>query len=516
MGEVIPGADRRPLTTFNYVSYGAPAAPLALAGLPLAVYLPVIYADSDGFGLSLATVGLLIGLSRFTDVFTDPLIGYLSDKWKTRWGRRKPWVLVGTPIFALGMWFMFIPPFEFSDITVFGATFSNGYLWLVAMLTLFFVGSTIKDLPFSAWGAELSSNYNERTLIMSWKEGFSVAGSLVSSFIPLAVLFFGQVKPSDAVYILVLGMCIAMPILNLNCLLGVPEWRVVERKKRIGLIEGLKVVVKNKPYVILVVVFAFGAIGSAMTNSLSLFFVKHVMLVGELYGAYLAPYFVCQVAAIPLWFKLSRRIGKHKATMWAVGWYALWSSFIPLILVAPSEWFAVFEVQKYIGFTTTEFQTTASTYLGGVETGKLPVYLVVMCLKGSAIGALSALPFAMCADVIDIDTAETGQRRAGAYMAIWSMVKKGAYALGTMIGLMLVVYWGFDSLAAPRETTNTEFSLLMLACTYSVLPAIFKFVGMPLLWIYPLTEEKLREVQADIRTRHGIGGAEGLETMPAR
>ncbi len=409
-----------------------------------------------------------------------------------------------------------MPPFEFSDVTMFGATFSNGYLWLVATLTLFFIGSTIKDLPFSAWGAELSSNYNERSLIMSWKEGFSVAGSLVSSFIPLAVLFYGQVKPSDAVYILVLGMCIAMPILNLNCLIGVPEWRVVERKERIGLIEGLKVVAKNKPYVILVVVFAFGAIGSAMTNSLSLFFVKHVMLVGELYGAYLAPYFVCQIAAIPLWFKLSRRIGKHKATMWAVGWYALWSSFIPLILIAPSEWFTIFEVQKYIGFTTAEFQAEAEPYLEGVDTGKLPVYLVVMCLKGSAIGALSALPFAMCADVIDIDTAQTGQRRAGAYMSIWSMVKKGSYALGTMIGLVLVVYWGFDSLAEPRESANSEFSLLMLACTYSVLPAIFKFVGMPLLWIYPLTEERLREIQAEIQMKHGIGNAEGLAKMPTR
>ena len=258
---------------------------------------------------------------------------------------------------------------------------------------------------------------------------------------------------------------------------------------------------------ILVIVFAFGVIGSAMTNSLSLFFVKHVMLVGELYGAYLAPYFVCQVAAIPLWFKLSRRIGKHKATMWAVGWYALWSSFIPLVLIAPSDWFTVFEAQRYPGPFTDGFQDTANDYLEGVDAGKLPVYLVVMCLKGSAIGALSALPFAMCADVIDIDTAQTGQRRAGAYMAIWSMVKKGAYALGTMIGLTLVVYWGFDSLTEPRGTTNSEFSLLMLACTYSVIPALFKFVGMPLLWIYPLTEEKLQEVQAEIRMRHEVAGA---------
>ena len=504
---VSPGTDRRPLTKFTLASYGAPAAPLALAGLPMAVYLPVIYADSDGFGLSLAVVGLLIGLSRISDVVTDPLIGYWSDRWKTRWGRRKPWVLIGTPIFALGMWFLFIPPFEFSDITVFGATFSNGYVWLFAMLTLFYIGSTVKDLPFSAWGAELSNDYHERSLIMSWKEALGVFGSLVSSFIPLVILFFGLVKATDAVYVLVLVMCIAMPIVNLNCLIVVPEWRVVEGEKRIKLIDGLKIVVKNKPYVILVIVFALGAIGSAMTNSLSLFFVKHVMQVGELYGAYLAPYFVCQIAAIPLWFKLSRRVGKHKAIMWAVGWYALWSSFIPLVMIAPGDWFTVFEAQKYIGFLSADFQTTAMTYLDGVDSGKLPVYLIVMCLKGSAIGALSALPFSMCADVIDVDTVETGMRRAGAYMAIWSMVKKGAYALGIMIGLALVVYWGFDALAEPRASTNTEFSLLMLACTYSVIPALFKFISMPLLWIYPLTEAKLQEVQTEIRRRHEVVGA---------
>ena len=505
-----PTSDRRPLTKFTLASYGAPAAPLALAGLPMAVYLPVIYADSDGFGLSLAMVGLLIGLSRISDVVTDPLIGYLSDKWKTRWGRRKPWVLVGTPIFALGMWLLFMPPFEFSDITVFGATFSNGYIWLFAMLTLFYIGSTIKDLPFSAWGAELSDKYHERTLIMSWKEGLGTFGSLVSAFIPLVILFFGLVKPTDAVFWLVLVMCIAMPIVNINCLMVVPEWRVVERPRRIGVLEGLKIVVKNKPYMILVIVFALGAIGSAMTNSLSLFFVKHVIKVGELYGAYLAPYFVCQIAAIPLWFKLSRRVGKHMAIMWAIGWYSLWSLFIPLVMVAPSEWFAIFEPMRHIGFLTADFQNTATTYLDGVDSGKLPVYLVVMCLKGSAIGALSAIPFAMCADVVDVDTVETGQRRAGAYMAIWSMVRKGAYALGTTIGLALVVYWGFDSLAEPRETTNTEFSLLMMACTYSVIPALIKFASMPLLWIYPLTEERLHEVQAEIRMKHSIGGAAGM------
>ena len=116
----------KPLSNWVMASYGAPALPLALSGLPIAVYLPVIYADPDGFGLSLAVVGVLITLSRFTDVITDPIIGYLSDKWWTRWGRRKPFVLFGTPIYALSMWALFIGPDDFGEMTFMSWTFSTG------------------------------------------------------------------------------------------------------------------------------------------------------------------------------------------------------------------------------------------------------------------------------------------------------------------------------------------------------------------------------------------------------
>ena len=506
---VTGGGGGKPLTTYSYISYGAPAAPLSLAGLPLAVYLPAIYTDSDGFGLGLTAVGAVLMLTRVIDAITDPTIGRYSDKWRTRWGRRKPWVLLGTPIFGLGMWYLFHPPFEFSDVTMLGSTFSNGYIWLFFTLVVFFVGATIKDVPYGAWGAELSTDYNERTLIMSWKEIFNVGGSMLAAFTPAIMLFFGYPTPTDAVFALALMMCITMPLINLNCLAVVPERPVVEKDKRpIRIIDGLRAAKSNKPFMMLIVVFAVGSIGSAMTNSLSFFFVKHVLVAGDLYSLYLAPYFVCQLAAIPLWFKLSRRIGKHKATMWAVGWYALWSSFIPLIAVTPAEWYTAFEITNFTGFLPATTQADAVAYFEGVETGKFLFFIVIMCLKGSSIGALSALPFAMFADVVDVDTAETGKRRAGEFMAIWSMTKKAAYALGIFIGLALVEFWGFDALADPLNTTNTAFALLMLACTYSVIPALFKFIGMPLLWKYPLTEEKLHEVQKEADAKHGIGRAE--------
>ena len=467
----------------------------------MAVYLPAVYADNEGFGLGLAFVGAVLVIARLFDGVTDPIVGFISDRWRTRWGRRKPFVLLGTPIYIFGICMLFIPPVAFTELTFLGFTFNSGYPWMLTMLVITYVGSTIKDVPYSAWGAELSTNYNERTLVTSWREGFSVTGSLIGAFTPAIIFFFGYTKPIDAVFFLSLAIAIIMPIVVANAMISVPEFRQTEHnQRRLPLTESFRYVWRNEPYRRLVIVFLFSTIGSAMTNTLSFFFVKHVLLAGDLYGFYLAPYFVSQLLAIPLWFKLSRRIGKHRATMVAIGWYALWSCFIPLIAIAPMVWFDAFQIHQILTFLPAEAYQSAVVYFEGVPTGKFLFFIIVMCLKGSAIGALSALPYAMAADVVDVDTAMTGKRQGGAYFSIWSMTRKLAYALGLFVGTSLVVFWGFDSLADPLNTTNTAFALLMLAVTYSVVPALFKFVAMPLLWNYPLTEEKVAEIQAEMKT----------------
>ena len=489
------------LNSWILASYGAPALPLAMVGLPMAVYLPAVYADSEGFGLGLAFVGAVLVLARIFDGITDPVVGFISDRWKTRWGRRKPFVLLGTPIYIFGICMLFIPPITFREISFLGFTFSSGYPWMLIMLVITYVGSTIKDVPYSAWGAELSPNYNERTLVTSWREGFSVTGSLIGAFTPAIIFFFGYAKPTDAVFFLSLAIAIIMPVVIANAMISVPEFKQQEHNQaRLRLKESFQYVWQNEPYRRLVIVFLFSTIGSAMTNTLSFFFVKHVLLAGDLYGFYLAPYFVSQLIAIPLWFKLSRHIGKHRATMAAIGWYALWSCFIPLIAIAPLVWFDAFQIHVILAFLPDAAYQSAVTYFEGIPTGKFLFFIIIMCLKGSAIGALSALPYAMAADVVDVDTTMTGKRQGGAYFSIWSMTRKLAYALGLFVGTSLVVFWGFDSLADPLNTTNTPFALLMLAMTYSVIPAVFKFVAMPLLWNYPLTEEKVAEIQEQMKS----------------
>lgn len=98
---------RKPLTHWIMAAFGAPGFPLALVGLPMAVYLPAVYAGQDGYGLSLAAVGFVLMLTRLSDVVTDPIIGFISDRTRTRWGRRKPFIFIGTPIYAAGIWFLY-------------------------------------------------------------------------------------------------------------------------------------------------------------------------------------------------------------------------------------------------------------------------------------------------------------------------------------------------------------------------------------------------------------------------
>lgn len=152
-----------------------------------------------------------------------------------------------------------------------------------------------------------------------------------------------------------------------------------------------------------------------------------------------------------------------------------------------------------LSFLPEAWHTSIVTRFEGMETGKFLLFIVIMCLKGSAIGALAALPAAMAADVIDLDTMKTGEKRAGAYFSIWSMTRKASYALGITIGTGTAVLFGFDSLADPVNSPNSPSSLLWLACLYSVIPALFKFVAMPLLWRYPLTEARLSEIQTEIQ-----------------
>ncbi|MEM9624029.1 MAG: MFS transporter, partial [Pseudomonadota bacterium] len=274
---------------------------------------------------------------------------------------------------------------------------------------------------------------------------------------------------------------VAIPVTVLAAVYFVPEAKqVVAPRRYTNFLQSLRVIRRNGPYVRLMICYTVSTLGAAITGALSYFFVKHVIQVGELYPIYLLVYYASSVAGMPVWTWLSKKISKHNAYIVALIWFAFWACWIPFI-----------------------------------PAGMFGLFLVIMCLKGSAVGALLALPAAMAADAVDIDCARTGEQRAGLYFSIWGMLKKGSLAAGTALGLAAVAFMGFDPTLDPAlggtAQGNSDSALLWLALLYSIIPALIKIVAFPFMWSYPLTEARQRRIRQRIERRQAGLGAESAQ-----
>jgi Na+/melibiose symporter-like transporter len=201
----------------------------------------------------------------------------------------------------------------------------------------------------------------------------------------------------------------------------------------------------------------------SMTATLSFFFVNAVMEQPfDRYALFILAYYLSSSMAIPIWFAISRRIGKHKTVVAGIAWLSLWSAFIPLL--GPEQFW---------------------------------LFFLIMLLKGSAVGALVFLPASMAADVVDLDTLRTGEQRTGLYFSLWGMVNKAAVALGVLLATNGVAWFGFD----PTIADNTDAAKMSVAVLYSIGPAILACVALPLLWKYPLSKQRQERMRAHIHRR---------------
>ena len=157
-------------------AYGGLATPLAMIGYPIAIWLIPFY--SEVVGIPLYIIANLLLIARFTDVITDPILGQLGDSTRTSIGRRKPWIILGVPLMMLAIYKLFIPGSEVS------------IAYFVIWMMLMYLGSTIINIPYGAWGAEISTDYHQRSRVVSGREGWTLIGLLIEcNFLFLFFIF---------------------------------------------------------------------------------------------------------------------------------------------------------------------------------------------------------------------------------------------------------------------------------------------------------------------------------------
>lgn len=443
-------ADQRPrdrMAPWPLIAYAGPALPLAALTLPVYIHLPTYYASSLGLGLGL--VGTLLLVARLWDMVTDPLVGVLSDRLGGRFGRRKPLILAGLPVTVLAAWLLLNPGEQ--------AGAAHLLIWSLVLYT----GWTMMILPLNALGAELSTDYHERSRIAAIREGFIVLGTLLALSLPLAVGALTErvdgSQPGDALMMVALFVVVLLPVTTLAMLRATPEPRFPKPMAPLSLTAGVRIMANNGPFRRLIVAYLINGIANGLPATLFLLFVGNVLQAEDQAGPLLFVYFLCGVAAVPVWLRLSRRFGKHLVWCGAMVWACAWFAVVPLLGAGDVGWF-----------------------------------LLVCVMTGLSLGADLVLPSAMQADVVDLDRLESGEQRTGLYFAIWGMVTKLALALAVGIAFPILDGAGFVDGA-----DNTPQALLVLALLYALLPVILKAAAIVLMRRYPITAS----VQEDVRRR---------------
>ncbi|TVR96747.1 MAG: MFS transporter [Rhodospirillales bacterium] len=427
--------------------YALPAFALAMPTIPVYVFLPTFYADTLGLGLTATGAALL--LARLFDVITDPTVGYLSDRWRTPLGRRKPWIAVGSVIAAIALVRLFQPP-EAVDA---------GYLVLWAILL--YVGWTLVAVPYTAWGAEISGDYHERSRITGSREAAMILGILAAGSVPALVAGLGGDEAMGLAGVAWLAVAVGAPAMVMM-LWRVPEAPAaatpVSRPHR----DGWRAAVENRPFVRLLTAWFVNGLANGLPAVLFPLYLQHALGAGTVAsGVLIFVYFVSGVLAIPLWLRLSRKVGKHRAWCAAMAMACCAFVWVPFL-----------------------------------EHGQIGLFFIICVFTGMALGADLALPPAMQADVIDLDRLRTGRQRAGLFFALWSMGYKLALAAAVGLAFPALDLVGFDAGGA-----NTAGAILALTLFYAAVPTGLKVVAIALVWHHPITARRQAIIQRRLATR---------------
>lgn len=440
-------AAAEPVPRRTLFCYGLADMPIQMAGIPVLSLVPAYYTSSLGVGVAAASA-VLLG-SRLFDAVTDPLIGWLSDRTNSRYGRRRLWMAASVPVFMLAIYKLFMPS---GPVDAF---------YMLTWLVVFWLGWTMLFIPYYAWGAEISPDYNERTRVTAWRTGIGLGASVVSKLVPvLAGFFLGMAAIGDNLLLIGIMMLVLLPLTVGGTLFGVTE-RTDYLPPRLPLLPGLKVMWRNGPFKRLVLALFVNQLGAAIsTVTVALFILdaldqkEHVMLM-------LLVFFTFNLAGVPFWLRIARRIDKHHA--WCFGLFGFAGFHCVYMLLGPGDFYLMLPITACTGFLGASF---------------------------------AVVPTSMLADIADIDTLESGEDRAAWYFAVWSFVVKVGQSVGPALAFALLAWVGYD----PSEgATNTEGEILGLRMLYAFGPAIGFAICALIAWNYPLTREKHQGIRAQLQ-----------------
>ncbi|MEN9228408.1 MAG: MFS transporter [Gloeomargarita sp. HHBFW_bins_205] len=446
------------LSLWEKVCYGlGDFGPAVLANLML-VFQLIFLTNVAGLPPGLAGTVLLIG--KAWDAINDPLIGFLSDQTRSRWGRRLPWMMWGAVplgVSFLGLWW--VPPWtdpwpKFLYYVVVGIAIHTFY--------------TAVNLPYTALTAELTQDYDERTSLNSFRFGLSIAGSLCALTLAL-VIFQALVElPSQGRYQVLgtLGAVVAVLAIY-GCVAGIRR-RVmdIERQRRpVPVQESLwaqwRAVLHNRPFLFVIGIYLCSWLALQNTVAVIPYFVKYWMGLTE--AAFTQVVLAVQVTALGMvffWERVSRRLGKK--AVYFLGMAA------------------------WIG---------AQAGLFGLQPGQVRLMFALAVIAGVGVATAYLIPWSLLPDVIEWEELRTGQRREGIFYSLMVFLQKVGLALGLFLVGQALEWSGFvKTVAGQPEPVQPVSALLAIRWLIGPLPTLVLLLSLVFAYYYPITREKHAEI----------------------
>ena len=430
------------------------------------------------FGMDPFLAGLLGGLPRIFDAITDPIMGFISDNTNSRWGRRRPYIFIGAILSGI----LFAVLWQLDENNT-----PNYNFWYFLILSLvYLVGNTIFSTPLIGLGYEMTSDYNERTRLMAFSQTVGqIAWMIVPWFWVLIAdpdLFESQAVGVRRLSIIVGAVCIVLGILPAIFCRGLDASHMKNRKEISfktlftnlkDLFQGIVQVSKNKPFVKLCGATFLVFNGFQMVASFSFFIIVFYMFKGD-YGL---------AGNWPAWFSTISAI----VTAFLI---------IPVISWMADKWG---KRKAFIISTALSIVGYGLKWWGFNPDNPLLIFMPIP-LMSFGIGGLFTLMMSMTADVCDLDELDNGMpRKEGTFGAIyWWMVKLGQ-ALALVLGGAVLKIVGFDQTLA-QQTAETMTNLRIADI---VIPAFTAGLAIWVMWSYSLTEERSREIKAELEARRG-------------
>lgn len=474
------------------------------------------------FGMDPFLAGILGGLPRVYDAITDPIMGFISDNTKSKWGRRRPYIFVGailSGIFYILLW----------QMSPENSQMYNFWYFLIFSL-IFLTGNTIFATPLVGLGYEMTTDYNERTRLMGFANTIGqIAWMIVPWFwviIANPKMYATQVEGVNELAIYVGVICMVLGVLPAIFCKGIDAAKMENRReisfKTIGssfkeLFHGIKQVSQNKPFMKLCAATFLVFNGFQIVASFSVFIIVFYMYNGSYEGAGTWPAWFATISAmltafmvIPVVTRIANKWGKKNAFIIAsvisiVGYLLKWWGF-------NNELNTAFNQTSFGKSMTKGLQSVFDTIGPTLESLNMSWFsidttqgvpwliFIPIPLLAFGLGSLFTLMMSMTADVCDLDELKNGMpRKEGTFGAIyWWMVKLGQ-GLALVIGGFVLKLIGFDGGAA----TQSAETLYQLRLMDIFIPSLTAAIAAWVMWTYNLSEDKAREIKEQLVKRRG-------------